>query len=52
MATRERKQGAFSVGYHRKKEGITEKQGGHWVWDQKKMCLFWCELPKIGSYSV
>ena len=25
---------------------ISEKEGGHWVCDPKKLCLFWCELPK------
>ena len=38
------KQGAFGVGFRRKKRII------HWVWDQKrkKLGLFWCELPKKG----
>ena len=45
--TWERKQGEFSVGFHRKKVG-------HWMWDPKKWAFFWCELPKIpvGGHSV
>ena len=39
-----RKQGAFSVGFHRKKGVI-----GCGI---KKMGLFWCELPKIGGHLV
>ena len=43
VPTKERKQGAFGVGFRR-------KQWGLWVWDLKRIGLFWFELPKIGGH--
>ena len=44
VPTRERKQRAFGVGFHRK--------WGSLGMGSKKCWPFWCELPKIGGHSV